>query len=577
MNANLPEKPNNNNLHSPSPSISRSNSVNSNCSTVINNNNNSSSSVSTVTAASTAAGGSNSSQLLGIINNNNSNNNNSVDTTTSASTAASTTITTAPSLRHQFPPPLPPAPVSSRSPQVNRSTKPNIIISNNSSSSSSSNNNNIIINNNINHHTSSRNNIHSPVTLPALPGSARPVVVGSTTTTSSASPITVDATVGGTTTPTLIFRRRPAVQPVPPLITSVVPTLSSTIQQFDPIPSSPVTLAQPRPENERLFNEYVDTPFTRSAALGRHSSSQHTHLLHQHPHQLNNSSSSNTVNNNSHHHQQQQQQQLHHGGLNTISTIPVPELSSSLLRPNSHIVPHHNTTAPTAITKQPVTTTTFTKDSSTTALTGSDEVDFVHTAAGHTLNSITCPKCNRCRCDGCQRLRPLPSKWMFGDCCYISAESVIDYMSCLCCVKALYYHCSKDHEFEHDSDTSTTCADDPCSCSPHHFASRWGCMAALSFVLPCLLCYWPMRGCAAICSKCYATHVRHGCRCPPGSVPPITSLGQPSKSSGRSISNLLNRNPSTATTTPSINNSHNHAPSSPHQLNDRLLGSSPDY
>lgn len=543
MNANLPEKPNH--LRTASSCTS-------------NNNNNNINSGATTTSTTTTSDSSSQSQLLGssISNNNNnnlisssgsssSNNNHTTATSTASSSGGGSsgvdTVGT-PSLRHQVPPPLPPAPVS-RSPQVNRSTKPNINLSSN--------------NNNNNNHS----NIHSPVTLPAL-------VTSSGVNSGPGAGITTSAT------PTLIFRRRPAASTIAPLVTSTVPTLSSAFQQFDPLPSSPVTLAQPRPENERLGNEYVDTPFSRAAAAA-HS----RHSTHSHPHsQLNTSSTVNNNNNNSHHHPHAIGHGLtaaatttaHHGGVNAISTIAGPEL----LRPSTVAA----APVPLAITKQPVTT--FTKDASPTSHI--DETDFHSTNSGHAFNSIICPKCQRCRCEPCQRKRPLPTKWLCDDCCYVSAESVIDYMSCLCCVKALYYHCSKDHEFEHDSDSST-CADDPCSCGPQHFASRWGCMAALSLVLPCLWCYWPMRGCAAICSKCYAKFARHGCRCSASAVAAAaaaaaananaTSLSQPSKS-GRSISSLLSRNSSTATTVTS--NSHNHAPSS-HQLNDRLLGSSPDY
>uniref|UniRef100_A0A182QNU1 Protein sprouty n=1 Tax=Anopheles farauti TaxID=69004 RepID=A0A182QNU1_9DIPT len=137
------------------------------------------------------------------------------------------------------------------------------------------------------------------------------------------------------------------------------------------------------------------------------------------------------------------------------------------------------------------------------------------------IGSITCPRCRRCRCEECLKPRPLPSHWLCDKSCLCSAETIIDYASCLCCVKALYYHCSKEHEFEREvvgpdgaTETETvSCADDPCSCVPHKRTTRWGCLGALSLALPCLWCYWPMRGCVAICARCYAKHSRHGCRC----------------------------------------------------------------
>ncbi|CAG9819491.1 unnamed protein product [Phaedon cochleariae] len=122
--------------------------------------------------------------------------------------------------------------------------------------------------------------------------------------------------------------------------------------------------------------------------------------------------------------------------------------------------------------------------------------------------SIMCPRCGRCRCDSCQQPRPLPHKWVFGNSCLVSADSLIDYVSCLCCVKGMYYHCG-------DAEGGESCADDPCACAPHRRAARWGCLAALSCVLPCLWLYWPLRGCKRVAEECYARHSRTGCRCGP--------------------------------------------------------------
>ncbi|XP_059615249.1 protein sprouty [Phlebotomus argentipes] len=228
-----------------------------------------------------------------------------------------------------------------------------------------------------------------------------------------------------------------------------------------------VSLVTPRPENERLANEYVDTPFRSggpAAALPRQNESPL--LTAQRP-----------------------------AASPKLSPVFLP---AAVPRP----------AAPAVITKQPVS---FTKELPSAAL--HEDVD-IHPSNGDSLNSITCPQCNRCRCEECQRPRQLPSRWVCDKTCLCSAETVIDYASCLCCVKALYYHCSKDHEMDNGEGDSVSCADDPCSCLPHRRPTRWGCLAALSLVLPCLWCYWPMRGCVAACAKCYARHARHGCRCP---------------------------------------------------------------
>lgn len=125
-----------------------------------------------------------------------------------------------------------------------------------------------------------------------------------------------------------------------------------------------------------------------------------------------------------------------------------------------------------------------------------------------TRPSIMCPECGRCRCESCQQPRALPQKWICNNSCLISADSVIDYASCLCCVKGLFYHCS-------DTDGGESCADDPCGCGPDRRTARWSCLATLSCVLPCLWLYWPLRGCKRAVEACYARHSRTGCRCRP--------------------------------------------------------------
>jgi protein sprouty family protein 2 len=148
-------------------------------------------------------------------------------------------------------------------------------------------------------------------------------------------------------------------------------------------------------------------------------------------------------------------------------------------------------------------------------------------------DSVICPDCDRCRCLSCRTPRPLPSKWLCGDKCLCSAESCVDYVSCLCCVKGLFYHCGsasdEDDEdddvhrrrYHHHQPTTTSasggggsCADAPCSCVPsHHRMARWGCLASLTLVMPCLLCYWPLQGGVKVVEMCYQKCTRHGCRC----------------------------------------------------------------
>lgn len=170
-----------------------------------------------------------------------------------------------------------------------------------------------------------------------------------------------------------------------------------------------------------------------------------------------------------------------------------------------------------AVTKQPVS---FTKEPAN--------------ALGSTRNydpaglSIICEYCGRCRCESCREPPPLPNRWLCNDSCFCSAETILDYASCLCCVKGLFYHCVDGNggsagpgsgatgPSSMDVDNGDSCADQPCSCTGNRTLSRWACLSALTLAMPCLLCYWPLKGCVAVCEACYARHASQGCRCEPG-------------------------------------------------------------
>lgn len=296
--------------------------------------------------------------------------------------------------------------------------------------------------------------------------------------------------------------------------------------------SNSVTLQVPRPENERVTNEYVDTPFTNqklNAPGSRHSLATAT---------VTSRNNVNSNNNNSHHHYNFHDHQ-NHLHLTNIATIGQSVANSMLtdgisnnnnnnnnnnsktILPNRTLLQRPNVLP---ITKQP----SF-RNSTNNTLSKKDaglHQHFSHcpedsivqngmmvgASIDDQLNSITCPQCNRCRCEECLKPRELPSKWILNK-IYCSADSCIDYTSCLCCVKSIFYHCN-DHEHELDCESKTfRCAEDPCSCVPYKRVSRWGCLSLLSVLLPCLCLYWPMRGCMSLCAKCYAKHRRHGCRC----------------------------------------------------------------
>ncbi|XP_061754837.1 protein sprouty homolog 3 [Nerophis ophidion] len=150
-----------------------------------------------------------------------------------------------------------------------------------------------------------------------------------------------------------------------------------------------------------------------------------------------------------------------------------------------------------------------------------------------------CERCARCKCKECCAPRRLPSCWACGQRCLCSAESAVEYGTCLCCVKGLFYHCSAQ-------DDEDNCADRPCSCAPAHAYARWGAMGLLALALPCLCCYPPARLCLALCRCAHDRATRPGCRCSNTntvcrkiSAVSNTNSGHPSISSGKAVEKSL--------------------------------------
>ncbi|XP_008493675.1 protein sprouty homolog 4 [Calypte anna] len=119
---------------------------------------------------------------------------------------------------------------------------------------------------------------------------------------------------------------------------------------------------------------------------------------------------------------------------------------------------------------------------------------------------LLCEACGKCKCKECSLPRALPSCWVCNQECLCSAQNLVNYTTCMCLVKGIFYHCANE-------DDEGTCADHPCSCSQSNRCSRWAFMSALSLVLPCLLCYLPATGCVKLCQSCYDRARRPGCRC----------------------------------------------------------------
>ena len=312
----------------------------------------------------------------------------------------------------------------------------------------------------------------------------------------------------------------PAV-PVRPLVASRT-TVHSSSSSTHPAGSDleVITLTQPRPDGERTRNEYIDTPLKgginasgcprdqrhRSAGSLLGGSTPLHAETHPHIH----------ISGSPHDHLAL----VSPLGGHQVSHKSSPSKSLSATPTSPSLKRTHSARRSLPITKQP---TTFTKEAKRQP---NDDVALVapsggacSTVAGSSASSgrdsIICPQCNRCRCEACRTPRPLPSKWLCQDKFLCSAEACIDYASCLCCVKGLFYHCAVSQGEEDGG----TCADRPCSCAPHHRLARWGCLASISLALPCLACYWPLKGALKVVEMCYQRCTRHGCRCdhPPAS------------------------------------------------------------
>ncbi|XP_076240216.1 sprouty signaling antagonist, partial [Calliopsis andreniformis] len=273
--------------------------------------------------------------------------------------------------------------------------------------------------------------------------------------------------------------------------TSPRPFLSNDTPPRSPI--GEVSLTVPRPDGERTINEYVEAPFKHCWAQDR---------------RLDDEKRSGDCPKLDRRHQRQKgldvagtHHRLHasraHQAFRAGSNVPAANAAASTA----------NSVSTNAVTKQPVS---FTKEPA------SSLASRTYDPAGL---SIMCNFCGRCRCESCREPPPLPSKWLCDNKCFCSADTILDYASCLCCVKGLFYHCVDGGGAGGiDGEAAGSCADEPCSCTGNRKASRWACLTALTLVMPCLLCYWPFKGCVALCELCYARHAAQGCRCNPSTL-----------------------------------------------------------
>ncbi|CAD1480275.1 unnamed protein product, partial [Heterotrigona itama] len=292
------------------------------------------------------------------------------------------------------------------------------------------------------------------------------------------------------------FRSRPRNVDTSTEISNARGLLSNDTPPRSPI--NEVSLAVPRPDGERAINEYVEAPF-------KHGANQERRVIDD---DNKRGIGADCPKIDRRHHRQKGGGGGGGGGgaSGTNATASAGSIAT-------------NTAAPNAVTKQPVS---FTKEPANSLASRT------YDPAGL---SIMCNFCGRCRCESCREPPPLPSKWLCDNKCFCSAETILDYASCLCCVKGLFYHCVDGNGGGGGGGGSGSggggggigegagsCADEPCSCTGNRRASRWACLGALTLVMPCLLCYWPFKGCVALCEVCYARHAAQGCRCNPNTI-----------------------------------------------------------
>lgn len=123
-------------------------------------------------------------------------------------------------------------------------------------------------------------------------------------------------------------------------------------------------------------------------------------------------------------------------------------------------------------------------------------------------NSIICNVCHKCRCEECRMPRDLPKTWICDQKCEVSADKLVEYCTCLCCVQCVFQFMFTEQEDD------LYLVDRPCACfSEGHCCKRWTVMGLMSLCLPGLCCYPCLKGCVKCMNKCYNKCTNNGCQC----------------------------------------------------------------
>jgi len=112
-----------------------------------------------------------------------------------------------------------------------------------------------------------------------------------------------------------------------------------------------------------------------------------------------------------------------------------------------------------------------------------------------------CRRCGLCRCRHCAAAEQSST--------LRRARSAVDVVSCMCCIRCVFYHCLKD-----DAGDERDCSDEPCACTERpHCAARWAVMGALLPCLPCLCLYVPLRCTVDAACRRSSPGSTRSCRC----------------------------------------------------------------
>lgn len=202
------------------------------------------------------------------------------------------------------------------------------------------------------------------------------------------------------------------------------------------------------------------------------------------------------------------------------------------------------------ITSQPKKSTTTNSNSSSLLLVKKETVDSCRPKQ-RTKSPNLCPRCNKCRCSDCKIKKPIPSKWICNNLFLCSVDNTVDLLSGMCCIKGCLYHTlGGDNEVclssstKKDNYSSTNDNDqqqqqqrqrhnnninNSNSNTNNHLKSRNNnrkkicssncCLryslvgATATVLMPCLICYLPLKCCGKLASTLYGNCHDYGCRC----------------------------------------------------------------